>query len=238
MSILDIASLMRRHIVAVMLMLVIAAVVGFGLEHSRPMYNDTTTVDFKTQANPFVEADALLVTSDLMSRSMMSPQSERLVREAGGTAGYQVDLVNLYNLEYPNYSDPYVTVSVTASNPADVRNTFNAVMRVLADELRTWQAGRGIPSVDQIGLYALSGTQGVVPLSGYPKRTLGALLVLTVIAIFLVTKFLDKHQIQPFSTSHGGQLLARVRRSSAEYFPIRARWPATIPVRKARTRAS
>jgi hypothetical protein len=198
MGLLDIASLMKRHIVAVMLMLVIAAVVGFGLEHSRPMYNDTTTVDFKTQANPFVEAQALLITSDLMARSMMSPQSEQLVRQAGGTVGYQVDLVNLYNLEYPNYSDPYVTVSVTAGNPIDVKNTFNAVMQVMADELRTWQAGRGIPSADQIGLYVLSGTQGIVPLSGYPKRTLGALLVLTVIAIFLGAAFLDKHPAAGF----------------------------------------
>jgi hypothetical protein len=195
MSLLDIATLMRRHVVAAALMLVIAAVVGFGLEHAKPMYTDTTTVDLKTQANPFVEATALLVTSDMMSRSMTSSQSELLVRQAGGTVGYQVDLVNLYNLQYPNYSVPYITVTVTAANPADVSKTFNAVMQVLTGELSNWQARQGISPVYQIALYILSSSKGVVPLSGYQKRTFGALIVLTIIAMFLVVSFLDKRRI-------------------------------------------
>jgi len=195
MSLLDIASLMRRHAIAVVLLLVVIATSGFALVRAAPQYNDTTTVDFKTTANPFVEAESLLVTSDLMTRSMMSPQSEQLVRQAGGTVGYQVSLVNLYNIEYPNYSDPYITVSVTAGNPLQVKNTYDAVMRVLADELVSWQSGKGIRSINQIGLYVLSGTQGVVPLSGSSARTLAALLVLTVIFLYLIAVFLDRYEI-------------------------------------------
>jgi hypothetical protein len=196
MSLLDIASLMRRHVVAVMVLLVITLGAGLGLEHAQPMYNETSTVGFKPQSNPFVKAASLLVTSNLVARSMMSPQSTQLVQRAGGNASYRVSMVNLYNLEYPNYSDPYVTVSVTAGNPVDVKNTFTAVMQVMADELNSWQAGQSIRSINQIGLYVLSGTKGVVPLSGYPTRMLAALLVLAIIAIFFVAKLLDNHPIQ------------------------------------------
>jgi hypothetical protein len=195
MSLLDIASMMRRHAIAMLALLVVIAASGFALVRAAPLYNDTTTVDLKTTANPFVEADSLLVTSDLMARSMMSPQSQQLVSEAGGTVGYQVSLVNLYNIEYPNYSDPYVTVSVTAANPVQVKNTYNAVMLVLARELGSWQSGNGIPSIDQIGLYVLSGTPGVVPLSGSALRTLAGLLVLTVIGLYVLAAFLDRREI-------------------------------------------
>jgi hypothetical protein len=202
MSLPDIASLMRRHIVAVAVILVIALAMGFDLLHAQPLFNQTATVDFRTQQDPFVETFPLVATGDLITRAMISPQAEQRVRQAGGTAGYQVSLVNLYNIEYPNYSVPYTTVSVTAGNPADVRNTFNAVMRVMGEELEVRQAGNGIRPANQIGLSVLSGTQGVVPLSGYPKRTLIALLVLTVIALFLVTAFLDKHPIRPTKLPH------------------------------------
>jgi len=193
MSLLDIASLMKRHVVALVLVLSIAVIAGVGLKQTKPMYYDTTTLDFKTQVRPFVEAFSLLITSDLMARSMMSSQSEQLVRQDGGTGDYQVDLVNLYNMEYPNYSVPYVSVSVTAPNPVDTERTFAAVVQVMTNELKTWQAGKGVPPANQIGLYVMSGTQGAVSLSGYPKRTFGALAVLTMIAIFLVVSFLDKH---------------------------------------------
>lgn len=196
MGLFDIAALARRHAIALTALLIVIAIIGFTLLHAKSMYNDTTTVDFKTTANPFVEAGALIVTSDMMARSMMSPESQQLVRQAGGSVGYQVDLVNLYNLEYPNYSVPYVTVSVTSGDPVAVKNTFNAVMRVLTDELRSWQAGQGIPSINQIELYTLSGTKGVVSLSGSPMRSMAALLVLTIIALFLVAAFFDKHQIR------------------------------------------
>jgi hypothetical protein len=195
MGLFDIAALARRHAIALTALLIVIAITGFTLLHAKSMYNDTTTVDFKTTANPFVEAGALIVTSDMMARSMMSPESQQLVRQAGGSVGYQVDLVNLYNLEYPNYSVPYVTVSVTSGDPVAVENTFNAVLRVLTDELRSWQAGQGIPSINQIELYTLSGSKGVVSLSGSPMRSMAALLVLTIIALFLVAAFLDKHQI-------------------------------------------
>ncbi len=150
MSLLDIAALMRRHVVAVMIVLVLAAVLGYELKHAKPLYNDSATVVFKTSGNPFAFGNGFLVTADLMARSMMSPQSEQRVRQAGGTVDYNVSLVNLYNIEYPYYSLPYAGISVTAPDPVDAARTFSAVMNVLANELKERQAGDGISPVNQI----------------------------------------------------------------------------------------
>lgn len=196
MSLLDLAALMRRHAVAVTIVLVLAAVLGYELKHAKPPYNESSTVVFSTSADPFGVGNGVLVTADLMSRSMMSPQSEQLVRQAGGTVDYQVSLVNLYNIEYPDYSDPYVTISVTASDPVDAERTFSAVMHVLTNELKARQAGDGISPANQIDIKVLSATAGARPLTGYPKRTFGALAVLTVIAVFLVAAFLDRRPIR------------------------------------------
>ena len=196
MSLLDIAALMRRHAAALMIVLVLAAALGYELKHAKPMYNDSSTVVFRTSANPFGTGNGFLVTADLTARSMMSPQSEQLVRQAGGTVNYQVSLVNLYNIEYPEYSVPYATISVTAPDPADAERTYSAAMQVLTKELKARQAGDGINPVNQIGVHVMSATTGSVPLSGYPKRTFGALAVLTIIAAFLIAAFLDRHPIR------------------------------------------
>ena len=210
MSLLDIAVLMRRHAVAVVVMLVLASVLGYELKHAKPLYNDSATVEFKTSGNPFPFENGYLVTADLMVRSMMSPQSEQLVRQAGGTVNYYVYLVNLYNIEYPDYSLPYAYIYVTAVDPVDAERTFSAVMHVLSDELKARQAGNSISPANQIYISVLSQTTGAVPLTGYPKRTFGALAVLTLIAVFLVAAFLDKHPIR----FRGSQVLGR-RRPSA-----------------------
>jgi hypothetical protein len=196
MSLLDIAALMRRHAVAVLIVLVLVAAFGYELKHDKPLYNDSSTVVFRTSVDPFGVGNGLLVTADLMARSMMSPHSEQLVRQAGGTVDYQVNLVNLYNIEYPDYSDPYVTVSVTASDPVDAERTFSAVMQVLSSQLKSQQAMDGVSSANQIYMNVLSATTGAIPLTGYPKRTFGALAVLTIIAVFLVTAFLDRRPIR------------------------------------------
>ncbi|MGA8709304.1 MAG: hypothetical protein WB646_20215, partial [Steroidobacteraceae bacterium] len=112
----------------------LAAVLGYELKHAKPLYNDSATVVFKTSGDPFPFGNGYLVTADLMARSMTSPQSEQLVRQAGGTVDYYVNLVNLYNIEYPYYSLPYAGVSVTAPDPVDAERTFSAVMQVLTNE--------------------------------------------------------------------------------------------------------
>lgn len=226
MSLLDIAALMRRHVVAVMIVLVLAAVLGYELKHAKPLYNDSATVVFKTSGNPFAFGNGFLVTADLMARSMMSPQSEQRVRQAGGTVDYNVSLVNLYNIEYPYYSLPYAGISVTAPDPVDASRTFSAVMNVLANELKERQAGDGISPVNQIGINVLSETAGAVPLTGYPKRTFGALAVLTIIAVFLVSAFLDKRPIRLRGSPHFSRRRPSARPSENVAEPVLSRRPS------------
>ena len=192
MSLTDIAALIRRHVIATVIVLVISAIVGFDLHHTKPLYGDTVDLDLKTPSSQTTWSSSLVITADLVSRSMMSPQAAQLVRQAGGSSSYQVTLVNLYNMELPDYSVPYISVTATAGSQTAAQDTFGAVTRVLAQELKDWQAGKGIPAADQINLYTMAASGGAIPLSGSPTRTFAALLVLTIIALFMVLSFLDR----------------------------------------------
>lgn len=197
MSLTDLAALIRRHVIATVLVLVISAIAGFGLHHTKPLYGDTVDLDLQTPKSQTSWSSSLVITADLVSRSMMSPQEAQLVRQAGGSSSYQVTLVNLYNMELPDYSVPYISITATGGSRVAAQDTFGAVTRVLAQELKNWQTGKGIPPSGQINVYTMAATGGAIPLSGSPTRTFAALLVLTIIALFMVLSFLDRKRALP-----------------------------------------
>src|SRR5580658_5258764 len=101
---------MRRHIIAIAMVIVVTACVGYGFKRTPPTYVEGGTVVFtapKSVAFPNVYTSLsgnLTQTAGVMAILVMSPQGQQQVRSAGGTAAFDAELVNLYNLEYPNYS--------------------------------------------------------------------------------------------------------------------------------------
>lgn len=188
-------ALFRRHIVALAVLFVLVAGLAYHIERTKPLYMSTATVSFiaPTIRNIWGYGESLLAMDEIMAYSMMSPSTQESVRAAGGTATYDVALVNLNNEDYPNYSDPYVTVTTTSPDPAATQNTFTIVMRRLADEVNMRQARQGGPPSTWIRTYTIAASAGPVAQTGYPKRTLAGLAVLAIIAAFMVSTFLDRH---------------------------------------------
>jgi hypothetical protein len=179
----------------VIVLFVLTVGLAYHIHRAKPSYMVTSTVSFiapslKNSVNYY---DGLLATTEIMTYSMMSQKTQELVRAAGGTADYNVALVNLNNEDFPNYSNPYVTVTTTAPDPVAAQNTFSIVMRTLQRSLATQQVSQGAPAKAWITAYTIAPPDGPVAQSGYPKRTLAGLAVLAMIVTFMVLTFLDRH---------------------------------------------
>jgi len=201
----DFAALLRRHLAAVLAVLVVAAGLAFTFKKTPATYMEGSTVVFNqppsaAQPNPYFSGGGTLITvGGVVATYLMGTQGHQAVAAAGGsTAGgtaYDVALVNSYNQEYPNYSTPEATVTVTGTDLLAVEHTFTAMMRVLTSWLADQQAAAGAPAVDQITA-KLIGNPGPLAQPGSSKRVLGGLLLLTLIAVFSVCVFLDRHPVR------------------------------------------
>ena len=184
-----------------MIVVVVAAGIGYYFKHTPLTYAESGTVVFAppkslTYPNPYsILSSGLTATAGIIAIIAMSPQGQQQVRAAGGTASYDAELVNTYNLEYPNFSDPFVTVTATSANPAEAHQTFTVVTELLENLLQTRQAQVGVPDVDRVTAHMV-GDSGLVPEEPSSKRTLAGLLVLMIIAAFSVANFFERHPMR------------------------------------------
>jgi hypothetical protein len=194
-----IAVLLRRHIAAVLVVLAIAASVGYALRRAPVQYQDSATMVFTAPPsamfpNPLGSLSGTVIdTAGTMAVTVMSPEGQQDVQRAGGTTSYEVELVNSYNIEYPNFSYPDVTITANAASPGEAQHTFNLVTQILMRELLLNQAG--VLPIDRISARVIGAT-GPQSQQGSAKRVFAGLLTLTIVAIFSVACFLDRHPIR------------------------------------------
>jgi len=197
-----IAGLMRRHLLAVTAVLIIAVCVGYDIRNSPPMYSESATVEYAL-ASSMAKSDVkgqfaipLIATEVMMSQALMSQPAQGQVRAAGGTAQFEFVPANLYSLQYPNYDEPGAAFTTTSQRPADVRRTFLVVLRLLGQRLAAMQAQAGVPARNRIRTF-LVGDTGPIARPGSSTRVSAGLTVLTVVAVFMVANFLDRRQRGP-----------------------------------------
>lgn len=201
MTLPEIPALIWRHVVAVLLVLAISAGAAYSIKRTPPTYQESVTAVFIAPPsaqfpNPYASFNsALITTAELMTRYLMGPQGQQQVRAAGGTAEYAVSLVNLYNQQYPNYSQPYAQISALSTDPGTVHKTFLAVTQLLTDRLTETQAQEDVPVRSRVGIH-IAADAGPLVQPGSSKRVFAGLLVLTIVAVLFVAAFLDKHPIR------------------------------------------
>ncbi len=127
------------------------------------------------------QAQSLISTGSVVSQIVMSPQIEREVARAGGTAPYSLTLVNLYNQDYPDYSYPEATLSANSPSRASTHRTYLIAKRTLINVLASWQARAGAPRHHRI-MAQVTDDSGPVARTGSPKRALGGLVLLALVA--------------------------------------------------------
>lgn len=197
----EIAARLRRHVLAVLVVFVLAAGVAYGFKHTAPTYSETATMVFIPPAstlhpNPFEAVGSTLTkAAGAIAADVMSPQGRQQVLNAGGTAQTDVELVNGYDLEYPFYSEPYLTVTSTSTDPDSVQRTFTLISKLITNEFTAQQVQAGVAPINRIQIVQ-AGDTGPLVQPGSSKRVLGALALLTIIALFAVVSFLDRHPVR------------------------------------------
>ncbi|MGH3068580.1 MAG: hypothetical protein ACRDMI_08335 [Streptosporangiaceae bacterium] len=201
MSLFGALALLRRHFVAVLVILVVAVGVEYTFKHSAPSYAETGTIAFippvsGAHPNAFAAVGgSLLESAGTLATQVMSPQEQQAVTSRGGTTPYDVELVNSYNLEYPNFSNADLVVTTTSPDPVAVHRTFTVVTQLLTNQYRTQQAEMGATPNNQIQI-VMAGDTGPLIQQGSPKRAMIGLIILTMVAVFAAAAFLDKHPIR------------------------------------------
>lgn len=193
--------MLRRHFIAVLVILAVAAGVEYSFKHTAPVYAETGTLVFippTSGAHPNAYAavgGSLLEAAGYLATKAMSPQEQQLVQAQGGTTQYDVELLNSYNLQYPNFSNAYLVVTTTSSDPVAAHRTYGAVTQLLYKQFREQQAAADVTLNNRV-LMVMAGDTGPLAQQGSSKRALIGLAILTIVAVFAAAAFLDKHPIR------------------------------------------
>ena len=201
MSLPAIFGLLRRHLIAVLVVLAVAACVDYEFKHTTASYAETSTMVFVppesgVHPNPLeAVGGALTVTAGVIAAQVMSPAEQQEVQRMGGAAGYDVELVNSYNLQYPNFSLPYLTITTTAADPSTAHSTYVILTKLITNQFNAQQAEYGTQSNSRAQI-VVAGDTGPLIQQGSPKRALFGLILLTLVAVFSVATFFDRHPVK------------------------------------------
>jgi len=200
-SIFEIGALLRRHLVAVLAVLLLALWTVHYFKATPVVWNESATVVFKPPIsqrypNPYESGGGSIITAaGVIASYVNGSEGQKLVAAAGGTLPYTTELINGYNQDYPNYSAPEVDVEVNGTDINAVTRTYTAVIQVLKAQTIARQKAAKAPKVDRIALQVIGGS-GPLDQPGSSKRSLGGLMLLTLVGIFAVAIFFDRHPIR------------------------------------------
>jgi hypothetical protein len=200
-NIFEIGTLLRRHFVAVLAVLVLALWLVHDFKATPVVWNESATVIFNSPVsqrypNPYEAGGGSIVTgSGVIANYVNGSVGQKLVSAAGGTLPYTVQLINAYNQDYPNYPSPEVDVEVNGTDIGAVMRTYAAVIQVVKAQNVGRQVAAKTPKVDWITLKVVGGN-GPLAQPGSSKRALGGLMVLTLVGIFAVAIFFERHPVR------------------------------------------
>jgi hypothetical protein len=193
----EIATMLCRHRIAITIVALSACMLSYHLVRSNPGYIDSGGVGFTAPKNSvamFQDIQSLQVVEQATTGYIMGSQGEREVRAAGGTALYNVAMLNLYNEQYPDYGQPYVEITVMSNDPEEAQQTFRAVLGVLRKATAMLQEQVGASPENEVRATLVAEPTGPITQSGSHKRSYAALGVLTTIAVYAAASALDRRR--------------------------------------------
>jgi hypothetical protein len=192
----ELTALVRRHAVAVSMVLILAAATAYSFKHTQPTYQESATVVLAAASQPYgTFGKSLVTTGEVVADWIMGPQGRQQVGP-DATDGFDVALVNFNNQEYPFYAVPYLTVSASAQDPATAHRTFTTVIQTIDEYLQAHQRQAGVARDLRVTTTVIGDTGPLIQ-PGSRIRSFAGLAMLTVVAAYLVSSFLDRHPIRP-----------------------------------------
>jgi hypothetical protein len=201
MSLSELAALVRRHILAAALVLVVAVGVAYHIKHTPPTFEDNATIVLAPPdpvlappyANPYAPpfGPSLIITGELMVKWMNGAQGQQLLQQAGVAKTFSVALINFSDQEYPLYGEPNLTISGIGEDPVSAHSALVTGKRVFEQGLVSQEEHAHVPQTYRIATHVI-GESGPVVQLGSSKRTYAGLAALTIIALYMILIILDR----------------------------------------------
>jgi len=200
-SVRQLAALARRHVFAVCLMFLMTVGVAIDFIYTQSGYMETATVALEPESfmsvepvnanQNFLQNSSLIITCQLLVVRLSGTQGGVQLRQAGVTGNFAVSAVNSSNMDTPTYAYPDLSVSVADRSPDTTHHQFIVAMQVITADIADLQAGNNFSSQDRFVAYTLSDS-GPISQRGSLIRSYAALMFLSLVAIFLTCRFLDR----------------------------------------------
>jgi hypothetical protein len=179
------------------LILCLAAGAGYRILRTAPAYLESATLVFqlpkaRTSPNAYVIfAPSLITSSEAMTQILLSPQAQQQIRQVARTADVDVQLVNLYSEQYPDYGEPLATLTATSPSAATTHRAFTSATRLVSQLLAARQAKASVPRRDRIAARIIADS-GTVAQRGSAKRVIAGLALLALVGVAAVWGFIDR----------------------------------------------
>ncbi len=176
------------RLAAALLVWLVAAGVGYDLMKLPPTYLESATVMFslpksESAANDYYTYAIPLITSaQAMVQELTGPRARSQIRAAGGSARVDLQLVNLYSEQYPDYGVPLATLTAASPSAENVHSTFAIAARRVVSLLATRQAKAGVARRDRISAEIIADTGPLIQ-TGSAKRVMAGLAALALMAV-------------------------------------------------------
>ncbi len=132
-------------------------------------------------------SSSLIETAGLLARNAADGQTRAEIANQH-LGPYTAVLTNRGNQWQAIYDAPTVDIVARDHDPGRAQRTFAAVAEHMTRTLVRWQEERRVPPSTQIGTALTGATTDAVPLSIKRKRSLGAVLILTMGAEFFALR--------------------------------------------------
>jgi hypothetical protein len=190
--------MLRRQLIAVVLVCLAVGGVGYHVIHENPGFVDVGTIGFVAPSvvpGQGVNSRGTQAIRVATAEYMMGPAAARVIKDRGATASYDVELVNGYNEEFPDYSQPYIQVTTSSLDPNAAQDTYNIVVSVMQKNLLDRQVDLGAKKASIIQGVQVN-TTGPTIQTGSRKRDYAAVLILMIIVAFLTASLLDRRGLR------------------------------------------
>lgn len=203
MGLYGLISAIRRHLVIVALVLCVAVGIAYSFKRAPLTYSEHAVIVLAPPgqelsppySNPYAPpfGTSLISTGELMEKWMDGEQGQQDLQRAGIEKSFGVALINFSNQEYPYYGVPDLAVSSVASTPSSAHSALLSGIRIFTQGLTQREMAAQVPPNDQIAVHVI-GDGGPASHPGSSKRALAGLVIMTIIAMCMITSFVDRRR--------------------------------------------
>jgi hypothetical protein len=189
------ATLRRRWYVLALCLACTA--VGVLAVHQRPITNQACAALFVTPPPTHIDpnvltngADTLVATTGVITRAVMSDQTQARIRAEGLTATYDAEMTNTGSNETPLFGEPTLQICAVSTDPGMALRTMNGAATQFRQILRQRQAAEETPPASMITVTEIS-QSAALPITGRPSQAYLGVLLLGLVGGLTITLWSD-----------------------------------------------